>query len=145
MVREASTGDLGLLLELYRQFFPEENYSNPEEYMEVWQQILSDEKIICLLAFDGERAVSTCTVTVIPNLTRGRRSYALIENVFTDEAYRRKGYGRMVMDEAVRLAEEQGCYKVMLLSGSARTESHEFYRRIGFDGDAKKGFQVKFS
>ena len=40
----------------------------------------------------------------------------------------------------IEIAWQEGCYKVMLLSGSVRTDAHRFYESIGFEGDSKKGF-----
>jgi hypothetical protein len=33
---------------------------------------------------------------------------------------------------------------VVLLSGSYRINAHKFYESLGFDGDLKRGFVIKF-
>lgn len=45
--------------------------------------------------------------------------------------------------KAIEFAKEMGCYKVMLLSGSHRTEAHGFYESLGFSGTRKKGFVME--
>jgi hypothetical protein len=51
-----------------------------------------------------EAEAAACTITVIPNLTRACRPYALIENVVTDAAFRSRGWGRNVLSVALDLA-----------------------------------------
>lgn len=86
--------------------------------------------------------VSTCTLVVIPNLTRGGQPYALIENVVTAADHRGRGYGRTTLQHAVSSAWDNGCYKVMLLTGSTKAETHGFYQSAGFEQN-KTGFQIR--
>ena len=84
--------------------------------------------------------VSTCTLTMIPNLTRMGRPYGLIENVVTHPDYRKQGLGTQVLRYALNIAWEHGCYKVMLMTGSKREETLLFYEKVGFKRDIKTGF-----
>ena len=43
-----------------------------------------------------DAVVTSCTLVVIPNLTRGGQPYALIENVITDSAFRGSGFGKKI-------------------------------------------------
>ena len=80
---------------------------------------------------------------MVPNLTRGARPYALIENVVTDAAFRRCGIATFLMQELLARCWARGCYKAMLLSGSSRDEAHGLYLAVGFDASAKLGFVAK--
>lgn len=142
MIRKAKIDDLQDILSLYQQLFPNEDYSKSEAFSETWSQIINDKKMNCFIAYYGNIPVSTCLVTIIPNLTRNQRPYAVIENVITSQNYRKKGFGRSIMERAVEYAKEEKCYKVMLLSSSERKDAHHFYEKIGFDGSSKKGFQL---
>ena len=90
------------------------------------------------------RIIASCYVSVIPNLTRGGKSIGFIENVITDAAYRRKGIGKTIVQHAIAYAKMQNCYKVVLQSGNKRTDAHRFYEFIGFDGETKRAFEIRF-
>jgi GNAT superfamily N-acetyltransferase len=95
-----------------------------------------------LVAEAEGRVAATCTLVVIPNLTRGARPYALIENVVTDAGRRKAGLGRAVIAAALDRAWEAGCYKAMLLTGSRDPATLRFYGGAGFRQD-KTGFQIR--
>ncbi len=88
------------------------------------------------VAEEAGTLAGSCNITIIPNLTRGGRPFAVI-------AYRRRGIGRSLIEMAVAYAKESNCYKVQLLSGSERTGAHRFYESLGFSGNRKKGFDMR--
>jgi GNAT superfamily N-acetyltransferase len=143
MIQNATTEDLPGVLSLYQQLFPEEDYNNIDDFRQTWSEIVNDKKIRCFISFEGIVPVATCIITIIPNLTRNQRPYAIIENVVTHRDYRKLVLGKAIIDKAVEYATEENCYKVMLLSSSKRGEAHKFYKKIGFDADSKKGFQIR--
>jgi GNAT superfamily N-acetyltransferase len=79
----------------------------------------------------------------VPNLASSARPFAVIEHVVTLAAHRRRGYARLVLEYALAKAWSRGCCKVMLLSGSQRTEAHKLYESVGFLGDVERGFVAK--
>jgi len=84
------------------------------------------------VAFDGERLVGTCTLNVCPNLSWSGRPYAIIENVIVTEKMRSKGIDKIFLKEAQNEAKKIDCYKVALMAGSKRVETHKFYESAGF-------------
>jgi GNAT superfamily N-acetyltransferase len=86
--------------------------------------------------------VASCTLIVIPNLTRGGQPYGLIENVVTHTSYRGRGFGKQLLQAAVAAAWQVDCYKVMLMTGSKKPSTLAFYAAAGFEQN-KTGFQVR--
>ena len=88
---------------------------------------------------DG-RIVSSCVCVIIPNLTRGVRPYAFIENVVTHADYRGRGYATDCLDYAREIAMRANCYKMMLLTGSKKESTLAFYARAGYNSTDKTAF-----
>ncbi len=141
-IRPAVLADLSTLQALYRHL----NHGDPDMDGDAartrFRQMLDHPGMTVLAAFDGDTAVSSVTLIVIPNLTRGGAPYALIENVVTHAAYRKRGLARALIDRAAALAWETGCYKVMLLTGSQDPATLRFYAGCGF-AQSKTGFEIR--
>ena len=129
------------MLGLYRHWHP----SDPElpatpEIEKLWQGICADPQLHFLGAEVNGALISTCALTVIPNLTRSARPYGLIENVVTHPDFRRQGIATALLQFALRLAWTEDCYKVMLLTGRQDPATLRFYERAGFKAGVKTGF-----
>ena len=105
-----------------------------------WQAIQAAPGYHIVVAEEGEELVSTCTLLIVPNLTHLGRPHGLIENVVTHPAHRGKGLATGCLNFARQLAREQGCYKLMLMTGSKRQSTLRFYERAGYRSDVKTAF-----
>jgi GNAT superfamily N-acetyltransferase len=103
--------------------------------------MLADPRMRIFVGEEAGTLVTSCTLVVLPNLTRACRPWAVVENVVTRADCRRRGYGRAVLARALAAAWALGCYKVMVLAGAAPAQ-RRFYEAAGFDGDRKHGFVV---
>lgn len=140
MIREIRADELDELLNLYLFLHEDEIPENSEHLKDTWNSIVTDKNhhiIVCEI--DG-KIVSSCVCVIIPNLTRNVRPYAFIENVVTNEAYRGKGYATDCLNYARKIAEENNCYKMMLLTGSKKEETLNFYRKAGYNSTDKTAF-----
>lgn len=140
MIREARESDLQEILQLYLFLHETSVPKDSEQLRKTWDNILNDENhhlIICEV--DG-KIVASCVCVIIPNLTRNVRPYAFVENVVTHREYRGKGYATACLKYAKQIAEEAHCYKIMLLTGSKKESTLNFYRNAGYNSSDKTAF-----
>jgi GNAT superfamily N-acetyltransferase len=142
VIRPANQTDLPRLLDLYVHLNPDDARSSPEYAAAILDHLIRYEGSVVLVGVIGSVLITTCTLVVIPNLTRGGTPYALIENVVTHADHRGAGFGRTVLRAAVERAWEAGCYKVMLMTGSKNSSTLAFYEAAGFE-QTKTGFQIR--
>lgn len=140
-IRTFQKEDLDDLLVLYRHLnHGDDDLLSPERARCVCDKLVDNPIMNCFVGDRDGQLVSTCTLSVMPNLTRAGCPYGLIENVVTHGSYQRQGYGKAVIHHALNFAWQLGCYKVMLLCNSDRHYAHQFYRACGFRADQKMGF-----
>jgi GNAT superfamily N-acetyltransferase len=142
--REIKETELDELLELYLHLH-EADDPLPERaaVASVWSEIQASAHFKYFGVFVDGKLVSSCTLSIVPNLTRGCRSYGVIENVVTHTDKRGQGYGSAVLRSALAYAWDRNCYKVMLLTGRKSEAIYRFYEAVGFDGQAKQAFLAK--
>jgi GNAT superfamily N-acetyltransferase len=143
-IRELQANDLQSLLALYTHLHEQdEPPPSPEIADAVWSEALANPRIRYFGGFASGYLVSSCTLTVIPNLTRACRPYGVIENVVTHLAHRGQGWGKTLLMNALDEAWRQDCYKVMLLTGRKEEATLRFYEQAGFDRHSKQAFVAK--
>ncbi len=140
MIREALREDLHQVLELYLCLHEEAIPQESEHLTRTWEQIIQDENHHLIVNEMDGRIVSSCVCVIIPNLTRNVRPYAFVENVVTHEDYRKRGLASACLAYAKQIAQEKHCYKMMLLTGSKKPETLEFYRQAGYNSTDKTAF-----
>lgn len=140
MVREIKENELNELLELYLHLHEDSIPEPSEQLSKAWDSIMKDESHHIIVKEADGKLVSSCVCVIIPNLTRGVRPYAFVENVVTHADYRGKGFATECLDYAKKLAEDAGCYKMMLLTGSRSQSTLDFYRRAGYNSTDKTAF-----
>jgi GNAT superfamily N-acetyltransferase len=142
LIRAVEEADLPALLELYRDLHPSDPPLVLEDAASVWRRLSGYGGSAVFVGVQQNVLVTTCTLVVIPNLTRGGLPYALIENVVTCANHRKQGHGAAVLKHAIAEAWKHNCYKVMLLTGSKSPATLKFYSGVGFEQN-KTGFQIR--
>ena len=140
MVREARNEDLDALLKLYL-FLHEDSIPELNAHLKkTWDQIIEDPNHHLIVKEVDGQIVSSCVCVIIPNLTRNVRPYAFVENVVTHADYRGNGYAGECLDFARKIAKQENCYKMMLLTGSKKPETLHFYEKAGYNSSDKTAF-----
>jgi len=139
-VREIQENELNDLLELYTHLHETGIPAQSEVLAKTWNTILNDKNHHIIVAENNGKLVSSCVCVVIPNLTRGVRPYAFVENVVTHSDYRTQGYATACLAYAKEIAQKENCYKIMLLTGSKEESIKTFYKRTGYNCTDKTAF-----
>jgi len=144
ILRELFQEELDQLIALYRHLHDEDDPLPPRNIVQgIWREIQGDRNHKYFGLFIEGAMISSCVLNIIPNMTRGCRPYGVIENVVTHADYRRKGYGKTLLTHTLDHAWQNGCYKVMLLTGRKNEGTYAFYESAGFDRHAKQAFLAK--
>ena len=140
-IRRAIAADLPQFLVLLRHLQPRDPAPDPGKAQAAFCHMLAGDQNIVFLAVSGDTLAASCTLTIIPNLTRNARPYAVIENVVTDPGFRHQGFGHAVLHAAQNAAWDADCDKIMLATG--RPELVPFYQGAGFIRDGKTFFEIR--
>lgn len=140
MIREIKESDFQGLMTLYTQLHNNTIPEKTQNIINLWKEILNDKNHHIIVAEEDGKIVSSCVCVIIPNLTHNQQPYAFIENVITDEKYRNKGLATQCLDYAKNIAIKENCYKLMLLTGSKKESTLNFYRKSGYNSEDKTAF-----
>jgi len=140
MVREIRPSELNDLLELYLDLHEDRVPEMTDRLRVTWETILRDGNHHIIVNEEDGQLVSSCVCVIIPNLTRGIRPYAFIENVVTRRDRRGRGYASECLRHAGEIARENDCYKMMLLTGSKSEATLRFYEAAGYNSTDKTAF-----
>ncbi|NJD03993.1 MAG: GNAT family N-acetyltransferase [Ruminiclostridium sp.] len=143
LTRKATENDAEALKELYFNHltaYPSTEEQDMKTWYEKLRKFAADDNYHIFVLDSEEKIVSSVTLIIIENLTHNLRPYALIENVVTHCDYRGKGFASALMNRATEIAKQRGCYKIMLLTGSKKDSTLNFYHNNGFNSEDKTGF-----
>lgn len=118
MIREIVKNDLDGLLRLYMQLHNNPMPEKTAELLQIWDDIFQNKNYHVIVAEENKEIVSSCVCVIISNLTHSQRPYAFVENVITDEKFRKRGLATQCLNFAKEIAIKENCYKMMLLTGS---------------------------
>ena len=146
-VRHAAMADLPALLPLLDQL--REQSSDPDRPGEqltpsheaALAEILGSPYLTVLIAEVDGGIGGTCALAFLPNINHKAQPYCILENMVVDQDLRGSGVGHALVERAVELAREKGCYKLSLTSNLKRAEAHRFYESAGLN-HSHKGFTI---
>ena len=145
VVKKVEKDDLSKLLELYTYLNVNPYPTIDKRIEDIWERLINEKNHYILGGYINEKLVSTCAITVIENLTHQQTPYALIENVVTNPDYRNKGYGSLVLNVARDIAIKNNCHKIILVTGSKKESTLNFYKNAGYDQNEKTAFIQRLS
>lgn len=147
-IREAHTGDAEVLARLQAEMddrtLDEDGYA-AAAMREVLLDMAAYPFFKAYLATDaGGEVVGTFSLLVFNSPSHHGTPQAVLDAVVVTGKRRGEGAGEAMLKQAMRIAAEAGCYKLMLSSNLKRIDAHRFYERLGFSQHGV-GFSILLS
>ena len=131
-IKLATKENLAILNHLYGDMNNKPLMSE-SEITHVWQQIEEVTDYYIYLAYLEKTAIGTFSLLFMPTMMHpGFHKSAILDSVTIRSTYRGKGYGKQMIQQALKISANAGCYKVTLSSNIKRDRTHNFYQSLGF-------------
>lgn len=128
----ATESDLQTILNIYLNSNLDKAILDLEKAKEIFRKFSQypDYKIY-IVEIDNQ-PVGTFALLIMDNLGHIGTPSAIVEDVAVIAEYQGKGIGKKMMEFAMLIAKEKGCYKLTLSSNLRREAAHAFYESLGF-------------
>lgn len=133
IIREAIFCDLEKILNLYNQ--PDMDNGNVltlGQARDIFEKMQRYPDYKLYVADDCGDIVGTFALAIMDNLAHMGIPSGLIEDVVVRTNMQGSGIGKKMMERAIQICKDKGCYKVALSSNIKRESAHKFYDSIGF-------------
>ena len=141
-IRTAIESDLEAIEALYLHLNSDRPALDRQYAGEILSKIIQADEFQLFVCLESGQVVASSMLALVPNLMRGGRPHAFLENVVTHKAHRGKGHGRAVVNAALELAWARDAHQVLLFSARPDPNVHEFYESCGFNGGRKAGYVI---
>lgn len=84
-----------------------------------------------LLATIGSKIIGLVSFVLLERLNQPLMEFWIPELVVSKE-YRNQGTGKLLIQKCESIAKRKKCYRIRLVSRNDRIDSHNFYKKIGF-------------
>ena len=134
IIRDASEEDIPPILKLLYELGRPEPVDEKE--IKIFKNKIQDYFIdplkLIIVAEKDSKILGLVSIILLQRLNHGKFEMYIPELVVTKE-YRYYGIGKRLIKYCIELAKKKNCYRIRLESGNQRTESHQFYKSLGFE------------
>ena len=137
-IRESTYDDIPSLLELlYELGRPKPQKDNE---LETFTKLLKtymqeDNKKILVAEIENSKIVGMMSIVFLSRLNQNTLEMYVPE-LIVSQNYRSNGIGKKLINFSIDIGKEKKCHRMRLESGNQRTESHKFYRNLGFENSS---------
>ena len=86
---------------------------------------INDEEIKINVLIDSEKVVGYCIATI-------KKAVGEIESIYVDDEYRKKGFGKKLIEESTNWLKKNKCKKIMVAVAHGHDSVFNFYMKLGF-------------
>ena len=137
-IRESTYHDIPSLLELlYELGRPKPQKDNElETFTKLLKNYMQeDDKKILVAEIENSKIVGMMSIVFLSRLNQNTLEMYVPE-LIVSQNYRSNGIGKKLINFSIDIGKEKKCHRMRLESGNQRTESHNFYRNLGFENSS---------
>jgi GNAT superfamily N-acetyltransferase len=137
-IRKATISDISNILRLYGpDGLDDKKILSIEKAKLIFNKFSRYPNYSLYMATLDNKVVGTFELLIMDNLAHNGSPSGIVEDVAVEINYRNQGIGKKMMEYAMEMGRQQGCYKLTLSSNLKRATAHRFYENLGFK---KHGF-----
>lgn len=130
-IRKVTENDFEKVYPLFEQLWPNKELDKDALRTVFNRGVCSNTDELFCLDYSNE-VIGFCAYAIVNNLWQaGYISYMYA--MVVDEKYRGKGFGTMLINEAIQNSKNKGLKRLELDSGFHREKAHKFYMKLGFE------------
>ena len=137
-IRESTYDDIPSLLELLDELGrPKPQTDNElEKFTKLLKTYMQeDNKKILVAEIKNSKIVGMMSIIFLSRLNQNTLEMYVPE-LIVSQNYRSNGIGKKLINFSIDIGKEKKCHRMRLESGNQRTESHKFYRNLGFENSS---------
>ncbi|OHD15276.1 MAG: GNAT family N-acetyltransferase [Spirochaetes bacterium GWC1_27_15] len=138
-IRKMIEEDIPQLALLYKQFWGES--SSIENMYKLFNKLKRNPNYIFLSAVDNNILAGSVMGIICEELYGECKPFMILEDLIVDIDYRRKGIGKLLIEEIEKYAKEANCTQILFVTENMRKDACDFYASMGFNPDSHKGFK----
>jgi len=132
-IRKAIISDIPSVLRLYGSIgLDDKEILSIERATAIFNKFSQYPNYSLYVATIENEVVGTFELLIMDNLAHNGSPSAIVEDVAVDINYRSQGIGKKMMEYAMQICRQRGCYKLTLSSNLKRQAAHQFYENLGF-------------
>lgn len=138
-LRRAKPTDINSIMELLAQLdrpLPMDRYEAKkfQKLIKSYIQFNSNNinRGIILAATSNSKIIGLVSYVLLERLNQSFREFWIPELVVSKE-YRNRGIGKLLIQKCESIAKIKKCFRIRLESRNDRIDSHNFYRKVGFE------------
>jgi ribosomal protein S18 acetylase RimI-like enzyme len=137
-IRESTYDDIPSLLELLYELGRPKPQKDDE--LETFTKLLKTymqeyNKKILVAEIENSKIVGMMSIVFLSRLNQNTLEMYVPE-LIVSQNYRSNGIGKKLINFSIDIGKEKKCHRMRLESGNQRTESHKFYRNLGFENSS---------
>lgn len=94
------------------------------------KKFIDNQNCHCMVVETDNKIIGFGALIIYSTPSKGRVAH--IEDIVVDTSYRGRGYGRLIIEELIKIAKKENVSEIDLTSKRIRTDARKFYESLGF-------------